>query len=60
MTNKEMYESLKAVCDRLAAALQNEAPAQTLRNNLNEASKEYVHVMMEIDNELQRRINEGQ
>ena len=60
MTTKEMYERLKAACDNLAAALQNEAPAATLRQNLSQASSAYVHTMMEIDNELQRRIDAGE
>lgn len=59
MTNKEMYETLKFACDNVAAALQNDAPAATLRQRLADASDVYIRAMMDIDNELQRRIDEG-
>ena len=60
MTQKEMYEPLQAACNGLTAALQNKAPAATLRQQLSDASSVYVRTMMEIDNELQRMIDEGQ
>lgn len=59
MTQKEMYQSLQVACEGLTAALQNEAPAETLRQRLNDASQIYIRTMMDIDNELQRRIDEG-
>ena len=60
MTQKEMYESLKFACETVAAALQNPAPAATLRQQLADASDRYIKTMMEIDNELQRRIDAGE
>lgn len=56
MTNKEMYEKLKPACDRLAAALQKDAPNETLRRLLDEGSRELMDVMVEIDFELTHRI----
>lgn len=55
MTNKEMYEKLRAACDRLAATMQNDAPNETLRRQLGEGSHELTLVMMEIDLELTHR-----
>lgn len=59
MTNKEMYEKLRAACDVLAASLQNEAPNETLRRNLDEGSRHLMNTMVEIDLELTHRL-EGQ
>lgn len=60
MTQKEMYESLKFACEHVTNALQNPAPAATLRQQLAAASDIYIKTMMEIDNELQRRIDAGE
>jgi hypothetical protein len=56
MTNKEMYEKLRAACNQLAAALQNDAPNETLRRNLDEGSRNLMNTMVEIDFELTHRI----
>lgn len=58
MTNKEMYEKLKAACDQLAGSLQNNAPNATLRRLLDESSRNLMNVMVEIDVELTHRAEE--
>lgn len=56
MTNKEMYEKLRAACDYLAASLQNDAPNEILRLNLEESSRNLANIISEINFELTHRI----